>query len=161
MIFDRLDRLGESLPLFLSEPLVQIALDHLSQLDADTPTGRYDLAGDRLFLLVQEYAPAPAAGLPYESHRRHADVQFLLSGTELAYHHPIAALAPHRPYDPQKDCAFFTGDDVQALILEAGTFVLFRPGEAHKTGCLRKDSGPVKKAVLKILLPETRLPTAG
>ena len=44
------------------------------------PTGRYELDGDNLFALVQEYESKPKAEARMESHRLYTDLQYVISG---------------------------------------------------------------------------------
>ena len=51
------------------------AFTFLEQLTPTTPEGRYELEGDRLYLLVQRYEVQPDSSHPAEVHRRYLDVQ--------------------------------------------------------------------------------------
>lgn len=50
-------------------------------MDADTPDGRYDIE-DGLYVNVMTYSPRSAEGATFETHRKWADLQYILSGSE-------------------------------------------------------------------------------
>ena len=59
------------------------------------PLGRVDIDGDAVFANVQEYDTVPAEEKQLEAHRRYYDVQFVVSGEEVApedAHKPGCAL---------------------------------------------------------------------
>lgn len=150
MIYDHIEQqcLYRSL-----HPGFALAFDYLATLSATQPTGRYELDGDRVFVLVQEYTTLPAEGRKYEAHRRYIDIQYLISGEEISYHSPLAALKVTDPYHEEKDFELFTGADEQPSVLTPGSFAIYFPHDAHKPCCDRSDRHPavaIRKAVVKI-----------
>jgi biofilm protein TabA len=127
-------------------------LDYLRALPADKPVGRYEIEGDRLFCLVQEYTTSPASERPYESHQRYADIQAVLAGREAIYHAPIAQLQVKEPYRTEKDGILYTGADVQPIYMEPGSYAVFWPQDGHKPGCNWQAAQFVRKAVIKFSL---------
>ena len=129
---------------------LQEALRSLSSDLTGREPGRYELQGDELYALVQEYETRPREACAWEAHRRYADVQFIVSGRERFGVAPADTLGASRPYDPEKDVAFYEGEG-DFVTLEAGCFIVFFPGEAHMP--LVQVDGPerVKKLVLKVL----------
>lgn len=115
------------------------------------PEGRYEIAGDDVFALVQSYEPVPATQKAYESHRRYPDIQYLAMGAEVAHHAPVGNLLPDTAYDTERDFQLFRDPaSSTALRLTAGRFALFFPHDAHKPGCAGELPGPVKKVVIKV-----------
>ena len=117
----------------------------------DTPDGRYEIDGDRVFALVSTYMTAPGAERRYESHRAHLDVQFVARGTERLLHAPALELEVSQPYDAERDIVFY--DDPKAgssILMTAGDLAVLDPGDAHKPGCMAGGRQTVTKVVVKV-----------
>ncbi|HEY8965672.1 MAG TPA: YhcH/YjgK/YiaL family protein [Candidatus Methylacidiphilales bacterium] len=157
-----------SLPLLRGTPfppgtLCARAVECLLGLSPEAAPGRHEGEGKNLFVTVHDYETGPAGAKPYEAHARYADIHYVLRGRETIHYAPLDRLRPLSPYDGEKDIRFYEGrdEDLPSLVLEAGAFALFLPGEAHKPGCLAGTSPYVKKAVAKILLPAPALAVRG
>ena len=123
--------------------------------------GRVEIEGDRLFALVQAYAPKPVEGAKFEAHRRYADVQYIAGGAEMIGYAPTHTLEVDTPYDAGKDIAFYAQPArYTPLAVPAGSFAVFSPEDAHMP-CCRLDSPagqadePVRKVVVKVALAPT------
>lgn len=115
------------------------------------PAGRYDLDGDRLYVLVQTYeSKLPAEG-KWEAHRRYADIQYIVSGREIIGFADIAALRAVEEYDAAKDFQLLEGQG-SSLVLTPGTFMILLPQDAHMPGMAAGKPEPVRKVVVKIRL---------
>jgi biofilm protein TabA len=128
-------------------------LQFLKEHDAAAlPVTELEIMGRDLFVRPSEYLTrAPAEGR-FETHEVYADLQYIVSGAEIMQVVPSDRLTPVTPYDAKTDFRFFTADqDITDLIVRAGEFTVFFPGEAHKPMCQRGE-GPefVKKLVFKI-----------
>jgi YhcH/YjgK/YiaL family protein len=134
-------------------PLWEQAFDYLRKFDPKTPTGRYNLAGDALYALVQGYIPADPASKRFESHRRYADIQYVAVGEEHLWYAPLDILPAPTPFDEAKDYSLYNEPPhATALVLTPGMFTYLLPTDGHKPGCLRNNSEPVVKVVLKVRL---------
>lgn len=122
-----------------------------------TPDGKYPIAGDDLFAIVQAYTTKPADQGRWESHRRYADIQYLIRGQErigvrvvppqtAARDMPIAT-----PYDDDKDIAFHTGAG-DLFTLTAGQFAVFFPHDIHMPSLALDAPAEVRKVVIKVRL---------
>jgi biofilm protein TabA len=131
---------------------LRLGLDYLRALPADQPVGRVEIEGDGLFCMVQEYTTTPAPERKFESHRRYADIQAVLVGRESIYYSPLAQLQVTEAYEAERDCAIYTGADIQPVYLEPGNYAVFWPQDGHKPGCNWHGPEFVRKAVIKILL---------
>ena len=131
-------------------PGLDLAFDYLLSFDPKTEDGKYELEGDRVFAMVQSYLTKPAVEKRYEAHQRYVDLQYMVSGEEVLYHFPLERLTLADPHNEAKDCAFYHGEDSQALILKPGDFSILFPQDGHKPGCVGNQPGVVKKVVLKI-----------
>lgn len=119
------------------------------------PDGRIEIAGGGLYALLMSYDTKAASDCAYEYHRRYADIQILLSGSEYVDVRPAEALPEKTPYDEAKDIGFLLdggpGGEVR-LGLAPGFAAVFFPEDAHKP-CLAVGSpARVRKLVVKVAL---------
>lgn len=149
MIFDHLSHQALSRN---AHPRLAPAFDYLLNFDPATPVGKYPIAGDTIFALVQEYQTAPAEEKSFESHRRFLDVQYLVEGAEVIYHSPLDLLKVTTEYQEDDDYALYTGPRDQALILRPGYWAVFFPQDAHIPCCAHGAPARARKVVIKVLL---------
>ncbi len=130
-------------------PRFKQAIDFLRTTDLNAlEKGRYPLAGDALFALVQGYHTKPTSEGFWEAHRRYIDLQFILQGTERIGYAPLHRMQLES-YDEQRDLAVLKGEG-DFLTLTDGCFMLLWPEDAHMPGLQGDQSGPVRKIVFKI-----------
>jgi len=135
-------------------PLWEQAFDYLRAFNPATPAGRYDLAGDHLYALVQGYVPADPSTKRFESHQRYADIQYVAAGEERLWYAPLELLPGATPYNEEKDYSLYDEPPSAApLVLGPGMFTYLLPRDGHKPGCLGQSAAPVIKVVLKVRLP--------
>lgn len=128
---------------------LDIAIDWLHSHDLSAlPNGRTEVAGDRVFINVMDADLRPAEGAEFEYHRRYADLQIDLTGSE--HWGWAAAGAASKPYDPCADAGFVSGPEQAGGTLGGGRFALFLPGEPHKPSCRTPGCDKLRKAVVKI-----------
>ena len=147
MILDHLD--NASLYRDLG-PLFAQAFDYMKAFDSATPDGRHDLAGNDLYMLVQTFETAPPSEKSFETHRRYADIQYVVSGRETIWFQPAPLLRPKTVYDAEKDFTFFDGDEDRPLLLGPGDFTVFWPRDGNKPACRWGEACRVRKIVAKI-----------
>lgn len=112
------------------------------------PNGRTEIAGDAVFVNVMDADLRDAEGAAFEYHRRYADLQIDLTGSE---HWGWAADgAEDKPFDAGSDIGFVTGPEQAGGALGDGRFALFLPGEPHKPSCRTAGCDRLRKAVVKI-----------
>lgn len=146
MIVDHLSNAGRYAAL---GPLIKQAIDFLRTTDLDAlEKGRYPLAGDALFALVQGYYTKPQSEGFWEAHRRYIDLQFVVQGTERIGYAPLHRMQLES-YDEQRDLAVLKGEG-DFLTLTDGCFMLLWPEDTHMPGLQADQSGPVRKIVFKI-----------
>ena len=96
--------------------------------------GRYDIDGDKVYVLVQEYVSKTIDNCGLEAHRRYADVQYVAEGFEyFGYAGLEQAGKPIAEYDPKADVIFFE-KECQYILLRKVILRLFFP----KTRICRK-----------------------
>ena len=111
--------------------------------------GKYPIKGD-IYYMMQEYESKPEAGVLFEAHRKFIDIQYILSGKERHIYAHLPLLSEKKPYDPEKDAAFYEGRG-SGIEMEKGFFAVYFPDDAHIPN-LRITDLPEKmtKIVLKI-----------
>lgn len=149
MIFDTLvyaDRYASLHPRF------QLAFDFLRNMTGAEEPGRYDLAGDLCFALVQTYQTKPQADALFEAHRKYIDVQFLFGGRETIFWAPLASMKDQTmAYDESKDAALWKlHTDATPLHVSAGQFVILYPEDAHAPCVQWGEAENVLKVVIKV-----------
>ncbi|MBV7405042.1 N-acetylneuraminate anomerase [Enterobacter sp. ENT03] len=113
--------------------------------------GRHELAGEACFMNVMLYSTQLPDTKKAELHRQYVDVQIVLSGEELIYYGAAGSARNCDQWHDEEDyqlCEHI--DNQQTLILRAGMFAVFLPGEPHKPGCITGLESEVKKAVIKV-----------
>ena len=147
MILDRIERAACYRSL---GSRIAMALDALAQGELiRRPPGRYELDGERVFAMVQEYPTRPVEQGKWEAHRRYIDVQFVASGKEVIGCGDIATMKTTQPYDEQKDVIFLEGAG-NMFSVPAGSFAIFFPHDAHMPCLACGETAAVKKVVVKV-----------
>jgi len=121
----------------------------LASLQTPREAGRYELDGDKVFALVQQYQSKPLSEGKWEAHRKYIDVQFVVSGAERIGWTPVDGLTLTESYNEIKDIAFYKGDG-DFVTVPAGTFVILFPEDAHMPGIAVDAPAPVTKVVVKV-----------
>lgn len=116
---------------------------------------RIDLDGDRLFASPATYVPKDHEGAEYESHIKYADVQVVLKGKEYIGVTPLDNCTVTKPFTDGGDIAFYTSEKGTLCLMEAGSFLVLYPQDAHMP-CLKvDDSGEeVIKVVFKVKIED-------
>ncbi len=126
------------------------ALNYLKKNDLSKATnGRYEIDGDRIFALVNEYKPKPHVDLQWEIHNQYADIHYILNGEEKIGISNISNLEKISEYIPEKDATFYSGTG-QFISLKKGEFMILFPNEAHVSGLESDIITQVKKIVIKV-----------
>jgi len=137
---------------WLPEPLRQ-AIEYVKQhVTAQTPLGKHDIDGSRLFMLVSEDTTQPLAERQAEFHQRYLDIQIVMRGQEGMTFSCLPAGTPQTDWLDDKDIAFLPeGEQEKTVVLSEGDFVVFYPGEVHKPLCAVGSPAQVRKVVVKML----------
>ena len=126
------------------------ALDYLaSEKHAHLAPGKYELNGEQLFCLVQNYMPKTIAEGKLEAHRRYIDVQYIVSGEEMIGYGDLGQLIPGE-YNDAKDFQSVVGN-VDLVRVPAGFFMILFPNDVHMPGIQTDSSATmVRKVVMKV-----------
>ncbi|WP_058912603.1 YhcH/YjgK/YiaL family protein [Entomohabitans teleogrylli] len=128
------------------------AIEHVKQhVSPQTPVGKYDIDGNRIFYMVSEDTTAPLAERRAEYHRRYLDIQIVLAGQEGMTFSCLPPGKAETDWLADKDIAFLAaGEQEKTVVLDEGDFVIFWPGEVHKPLCAVGTPAVVRKVVVKI-----------
>jgi YhcH/YjgK/YiaL family protein len=135
-------------------PLFADALRWLRQTETGVVAdGRYQLRGEKLFVIVESGQTHNARDRRFESHRRYIDIQVNLVGPEVIEWTPVAGLTVVDDFQPDNDIAFYAEPATPAtpLMLPPNHLAIFWPQDAHKPICNPgAASVPFRKMVFKV-----------
>lgn len=148
MIFDTLEH--RELYAAIS-PRIKAALDYLVNTDFSTvETGRYELDGSNLFVLLQRYNSIPKEQGKWECHRKYIDIQYIASGIEQIGFSNIDGMKIITEYNLEKDVSFLSGEGDYVTVVK-GSYCIFFPQDAHLPKVAPGNiPGSVTKVVVKI-----------
>jgi len=129
------------------------AIEALQHADlASLEPGRYDIEGDDIFYVVQNPVPRTVDEIRPEAHFTYADVQMPLTATErYGFALPEAGLVASEARAEGSDVAFYPTPTHECFMdLDPGSFIVFLPGELHRSCLLINDESPFRKVVIKI-----------
>lgn len=148
-----IDHMGNSECYETLHPQFKKAFDFIRNTDLmNKEVGRYEIDGDNLFGLVQEYDTVDYTKKFYETHKTYIDIQFIISGSEMMGHGSKEKLTVTNPYNPEKDVEKFETAKLSECRIDERFYAIFFPGDPHMPGCSVPGEGDqaVKKLVLKI-----------
>ena len=144
--------MGKASALSGLHPVLADALTQaLAAWPQDKAPGRYELRGDDIFMNVMTFATQPPEQKKAELHEQYIDIQLLLAGEERIQFGVTGSARNCEEMHIEEDyqlCTVIEG--VQTLDLKPGMYAIFMPGEPHKPGCVMKESGEIKKVVVKV-----------
>jgi YhcH/YjgK/YiaL family protein len=150
----------------LLNPVWRLAFEWLKTVTPATPAGIRRLQGEDVFANIHGYDTLSRKDCRFESHRRHIDLQYCISGGELIDWRLASGLAPDGGYDAERDLQFYRtpascssksahsragdrrGFPVCALPMSAGSFAIFHPSDAHRP----KERDGIHRSVFKLVI---------
>lgn len=131
------------------------AFEYLKTTDfSKVEKGKYEIDGANVFAIVNEYDTVAASGEKMEAHKKHIDVQYIVSGTEQIGHDFLQQQVPSKAYDAEADYMLFAEQPVFFSTLQQGMFAIFYPTDLHMPNIMAGKVSPVKKVVIKIRIPD-------
>lgn len=144
-----IDRIGNAHLYYAINARFQHAFDYINGIDTSSiPVGRYEIDGENMYALIQQYNTKLKEQGFWEAHRRYIDLQYIVQGAEKIGYANIHHLQQGE-YDPGKDFLPLYGDG-DLFTLQSGSFVILLPEDAHMPGMAIGSPAPVKKVVVKI-----------
>lgn len=142
----------ENAQAYTTSGALREAFDFLRTLGPDTQDGEYEIRGREIFARVMRYETLPPEKGRMETHRRYADIQALLKGTETVRWSPLSEL-DSAPYDEEADVSFhpLSAATQGQVVLKPGMFAFFLPADGHMPmlACGGQPA-PVVKVVIKV-----------
>ena len=116
--------------------------------------GKYEIDGENIFVSVQDYNTKPESEGKFETHKKYADIQFIIKGEEKIGYTDVTNCTNLTNYDEEKDIEFLKNNEPENhfAFAKEGDFLIFLPQDAHMPCISICDSSYVKKAVVKIKL---------
>jgi YhcH/YjgK/YiaL family protein len=145
MIIDNIKNLSFYRGIF---PRLQKAFDFIeSGLCASVGEKRYEIE-DGIYAVVETSLPKPPQEQKPEAHLKYTDLQYIISGSDvIGWKSSHECKSFHKPYDADKDIAFYDDKAEFDIKLNEGDFVFFFPADAHAP---LRGLKPVKKCIIKI-----------
>lgn len=131
---------------------IQKCLDFLSK--EDTPTlaaGRYEIDGDKIFVLIQDQVTGSTEEKKAESHEKYVDIQCLFTGSEKQGY---AWLTPGKigSQAAGSDNIYYDSvENEQFVKLQPGDFTIYFTNDIHRPNVMDGQPCNIHKAVCKIL----------
>jgi YhcH/YjgK/YiaL family protein len=112
------------------------------------PTGRTDILGDEMFVILDRKDGRGRDGARLEAHRRYIDIQYTIRGEEEIGWKPLTACVNAEDrFDSDRDIVFFGDVPTVWLRVPRGTFAIFFPDDAHAP---LAGTGALVKAIVKV-----------
>ncbi|MEG1615514.1 MAG: YhcH/YjgK/YiaL family protein [Bacteroidales bacterium] len=147
MVLDSLD----NLPVYVGlHPRFRQAFDYIKSTDfSKFETGKIEIDGDRLFVVVADVEAKSPEQTKVETHNRYIDIQIPLTGTEtMGFIVPGLLKSETAPYSEENDITFYEEKATSFLNVNPGEFVIFFPQEGHQPGL---GHGNFRKLIVKVL----------
>lgn len=151
MIYDTAKNLDKYRKLGIGDRYEK-AVNFLKTADLKSlPAGRFEIDGDNVYYMVSEYDSVPWDQSAYEAHEKYTDIQYVAAGSEIMTFSPVEGMTPSDAFDAQKDVVHYTNDKPGIrFVIDEGGYMIFMPGDVHKSKTQNGKSAPVKKIVVKI-----------
>lgn len=131
-------------------PRLQKGLQFLQGNDlAAMKPGKYEIEGDKVFVLIQEYETKPEDAARYESHYRYTDIQCMVEGEEKMGFTSMGNMKRVEEIQ-EADNMFYEGKG-DFFLVPAGSFAIFTPQDIHVAGIFVDEPKFIKKALIKAL----------
>lgn len=146
MIFDRCENLSR----YMNGNDARRIYDFVSSVTAETPTGKHEIDGDRIFAFVSEYNTKTREQAVLEAHNKYLDLHFLIFGEEKQEFYYRPEMTESVPYDSECEAALYCFPERKnELILRPGFFSLYYTDEAHAPQLAVAAPEKVRKIVVK------------
>lgn len=134
-------------------PFLPMAFKYLAGRSYDDkPPGRYEIYGNEVFALVQDYETIVPEDMKWEAHNRHLDIQFMANGCEQMLFAQRDGADVVEAYNPEKDILFLSPNDWGGVTLKDDRFIVLFPEDAHM-GCIAAGAKmKVRKVLIKVLI---------
>ena len=113
--------------------------------------GKYEIQGEEIFALVQEYITKNEEEKNWESHEKYIDIQLIVEGQEIMGYTQVDGLEVIEDLRPESDMIFYNETLNGSYIkFTYGDYAIFFPEDAHRPCCAFGECSKVKKIVVKV-----------
>lgn len=128
---------------------VYTALKFLAETDfTKMELGRYELCGDDIFYMVQQYETDPDKTIS-EAHKKYIDIQFMVKGEEIIGVAPFSCEKTETEAKPENDVWFYECKTKPLTLIENSFMVLY-PNDLHCPGVAVNEPLSCLKVVVKV-----------
>jgi YhcH/YjgK/YiaL family protein len=126
------------------------AIDFIISGDAmNQPAGKIEIAGDDVFLLMNEYETKDQSDCKTESHRKYIDIQWMIDGSEKVGFSFLDNQKITESYNHENDYTFYDAS-LDYFELKQGWFAIFFPTDLHCPSIALQNHIKIRKAVFKV-----------
>jgi len=138
--------------LFLNHPVFLESFDWIFKNSETAASGIHELGMPNWFVNVHGYATQPRELCVWENHTRTVDIQYIIEGVEGIDFARVEVLGEKTLYKSETDTQKFSPGAFLSshLVLHAGEFAVFFPGEAHRPKIAVNEPCMLRKLVVKI-----------
>lgn len=128
-----------------------MAFSYLKNTDlSKVEPGTYELDSTDLFVIAQEYMAKNEEDTKYEAHKKYADIQYLVRGTEKIGVASLESTSVLTPYNETKDIGFYSVSEDRYRLASFDNFFILLPEDAHRPCVTTGSDTLVKKIVIKV-----------
>ena len=149
MIFDTLQNARQ---YYCLGRLYQRAFEWLKETDVCAlEPGRYEIEGQDLFALVQEYETRTVDECEMETHHDFIDIQYIGKGFEHVAYADASKMRPATHIGREIwDTTLYEKEYNNKLFMEAGDIAIFFPHDAHMPRRIALTKSVVRKVIIKL-----------
>lgn len=130
-----------------------MAFQFLKSNDLQNLSGRHNLDGNNVYVMVSDYNSKDKSETRYEVHKKYVDIQYVAVGEEYMGKASLAQVGEATaPYNEASDIAYFAYEDGDYYLATPETFFIFFPDEVHRPSIKVNESVPIKRIVVKLLV---------
>ncbi len=115
---------------------------------SEMPLGKYQIDGDNVFYMVQEYETKPNKNIG-ECHKKYIDIQLIVDGEEVIGYAPISCEKSVVEENPESDYILYNCETT-FLTLKNDDFMVLYPNDIHNPGLFAQKPSKCRKVVFKI-----------
>jgi YhcH/YjgK/YiaL family protein len=137
---------------FIHSPVLLRSLQWISESAGTEAEGIHELGEPGWYVNVHGYTTQARELCSWENHPETIDIQYMIEGIEAIDLTAVEALGEPTVFKPESDTQKFAAaaGPAMQLILRAGDFVIFLPGEAHRPKVAVHEPAGLRKLVVKI-----------
>ena len=130
-----------------------LAFQFLKSNDLQNLSGRHNLDGNNVYVLVSDYNSKEKSEVRNEVHKRYVDIQYVAVGEEYMGKMALDQVGEATtPYNEANDIEYFAYEESDYFLANQGTFFIFFPDEVHRSSMKVNESVPIKRIIVKLLV---------